>query len=462
MRSPKINFTLIIIIFLTFSLLYGSNNESTDNQYLNSKLNNNKENFSYSNALINFEIDEIGNYDCEFTLDFIGDSEMNKSLSGIFVLNIKNISNFQLFIGDSNSVDALPNNVTSVNESLYWNFSYFKDFQVGIKYSITGYFSGSFINENSIYNYNFKIDWGVLIGGEQNTIIKYNKNYFTLGQPVHPDYYQHLSTNPAYIERISWTEHNVNGLDINFKLIPMNIPDINNFLIIDETSWNTSIGNLKVFTLKNEGSFTINGFILEDPGLESNVSKFTLKPNETLEFSIKTLTEVSESSLSVEILTLEFGNQHLLITVNITENSNDLTFLFVLLFALASFSLASLVFIQREKINYYIRNFLVKYNSETYAAISEAEVEDVPDFNGEGDWDIIEDNWKNILSAKEMNVVKILYLEGEMDQTSISEALEMTKMSVSRIITKLENKNILSRHKNGMYNIIKLNTDKLL
>ena len=115
MRSPKINIIVLLIILLSFSSSFESNNKFHDKFTTSSKFSNKNSSFSFSNSKITFKIDQTGKYFCEFILEFIGDPEMNNSLSGTIILNIGNASNLQLFIDDYHSLEYLPNNVSFIN-----------------------------------------------------------------------------------------------------------------------------------------------------------------------------------------------------------------------------------------------------------------------------------------------------------------------------------------------------------
>ncbi|MHA2288990.1 MAG: helix-turn-helix transcriptional regulator [Promethearchaeota archaeon] len=60
-----------------------------------------------------------------------------------------------------------------------------------------------------------------------------------------------------------------------------------------------------------------------------------------------------------------------------------------------------------------------------------------------------------------MQVVKILLKQGVLNQKTIAEEISISEMKMSRIISRLETKQLLVREKLGMSNLIKLDMKKL-
>ena len=78
------------------------------------------------------------------------------------------------------------------------------------------------------------------------------------------------------------------------------------------------------------------------------------------------------------------------------------------------------------------------------------------------DWDSVQSRFQNVLPENEFKVIEILFHQGSMNQQTIADELDISKMTMSRIISRLETKKLLSRKKSGMSNIIKLNEEQFL
>ena len=76
-------------------------------------------------------------------------------------------------------------------------------------------------------------------------------------------------------------------------------------------------------------------------------------------------------------------------------------------------------------------------------------------------WDLIQSRWQDKLTENEIQVIQILFNHGSMNQQTLAVEIAVSKMKMSRIITRLEAKGLLSRERLGMSNIIKLNKERL-
>lgn len=66
----------------------------------------------------------------------------------------------------------------------------------------------------------------------------------------------------------------------------------------------------------------------------------------------------------------------------------------------------------------------------------------------------------DILDVEEGNILKkIIDNGGEINQSSLSKSLDLGKVKMSRIVSKMEEKNILKKEKNGMTNKLILETN---
>ncbi len=66
----------------------------------------------------------------------------------------------------------------------------------------------------------------------------------------------------------------------------------------------------------------------------------------------------------------------------------------------------------------------------------------------------------DILDVEDKTILKkIIYNGGEINQSSLSKSLNIDKVKMSRIVSKMEEKNILKKEKNGMTNKLILETN---
>ena len=77
------------------------------------------------------------------------------------------------------------------------------------------------------------------------------------------------------------------------------------------------------------------------------------------------------------------------------------------------------------------------------------------------DWQLISTKWATILPENELKVLEILFTKGKLNQKSLATELDVSEMTMSRIISRLETKQLVVREPLGMSNIIKLNKDLL-
>ncbi len=76
-------------------------------------------------------------------------------------------------------------------------------------------------------------------------------------------------------------------------------------------------------------------------------------------------------------------------------------------------------------------------------------------------WKSIQSRWQTILPENELKVIEILYRQGSMNQQAIADNMGVSKMTMSRIISRLEAKRLLFRERLGFSNIIKLNKNQI-
>ena len=75
-------------------------------------------------------------------------------------------------------------------------------------------------------------------------------------------------------------------------------------------------------------------------------------------------------------------------------------------------------------------------------------------------WKSIRSKWSPILPDREMKLLEILFINGSMNQQALADELGVSKGTISRIISRLESKNLLFRERFGISKLISLNKDR--
>lgn len=75
-------------------------------------------------------------------------------------------------------------------------------------------------------------------------------------------------------------------------------------------------------------------------------------------------------------------------------------------------------------------------------------------------WKTINSKWNPILPELEMKILEILFLQGSMNQQSLAEKFDVSKGTISRVISRLETKRLLFREQLGISKVIKINKER--
>ncbi len=207
----------------------------------------------------------------------------------------------------------------------------------------------------------------------------------------------------------------------------------------------------------------------------SNVTEFNLNPYQELGIKLSISPEASVGMNDiVEIISQarEFPDIHISVYVAHGKSSSSQNGFFIFLAVLSllvTSGVSGFAFYQRDAIGKIIAN--LKNNRMANPAI-DTPTSSPPNIlvtpNGTFTdvvtqivWDTIQFRWETILSESELKVVEILFHNGSMNQQSIADQMEVSKMMMSRLLSRLERKRILFRDRSGMSNKVKLNMERL-
>ncbi|MFX1513891.1 MAG: helix-turn-helix transcriptional regulator [Promethearchaeota archaeon] len=429
----------------------------------------------FTSASLNFSIYPQGKYSCRFSLSIVGDEEYSHgSLCGMFKLKGKNISNWNihLFTSSTNLFSSINTNFSVFSNFSVCNFIISQGLLPGEMYELMGYFQGIYdLNNSDIITYHLGIDWGSLIP-VQRTFVSFDNRDYTLVLPIEPT--PHDVENPrTYITELNWLHGYARNFTLNLNLLQKDSPNI--YLIVDNDFWNASIGQTITITLENTAHFPINGWIIRPNWITSNVTKFTILANQKLVISLKISSKANLGmNGTIEIVTEEFLDE-IVIPVYVlyekTSNSSQNDLYLLLAFFSLSFIVGTigLAFYQRNNISQIIQRLKKQETASNRATDLNSPLN--PDnslisseetlIEEEISWNLIQSRWQIKLPEDEFKVLEILFNKGSANQQSLADEIEVSKMKMSRIITRLETKGLLSRERLGMSNIIKLNKERL-
>jgi len=458
MIKPRLErYSLIIFILLVCIPYTLSENQS---KKMETSIVRNTE-IDISNIQLIYEIDPTGEYYCYFILEALGN---NFTASGYaqcrFNVSDPNVEEFLLAISD----EIVKVSQTKINNCTLITFSIYDQYiPVGHSFTIRGSFHGkSTCNDSSIFQYSLGIDWGT-VAGSQHTKIKIDRQKFTilLVDPV-PHFSEEIRLG---IEELQWNEILLGRFNVNLKLQRRQTQEP--FLIIDRQSWNASIGQTITISLLNNASFITHGRIYTPNWITKNVSIFEISPNQSIKISLK-INSIASLGMndSIIILILELRNP-ILIPVKVVNSAPDtgLASSILVIFAIIGILAISLGYYNRDTLmKYFTQNkiqegALAKKNPHTSQSVS-TQNNRITEITNQT-WETVQMRWESILPEQELQVLKILLNQGTVNQKTIAEQLEVSEMTMSRIISRLETKRLLVRERFGISNLIKLNKKKL-
>jgi len=244
----------------------------------------------------------------------------------------------------------------------------------------------------------------------------------------------------------------------------------NVYLKADIDSWNATVGQTTEIILNNNGSFSIHGLVFTPNWITSNVTEFEIFPNQNLVIRLMISSRATVGmNDTIQIITDEFSDR---ITINVHvmfsgPYPDDLFILFSFLSLFITLGAIGLIYHQKNNIYKIIEKKKEKTNTGTkldsivssdtsLTTSNRSFTEDT-----ESIWRSIQTRWQRILPENELKVIEILYRQGSMNQQAIANKMGVSKMTISRIISRLEAKLLLKRERMGFSNIIKLNNNQI-
>ena len=414
-----------------------------------------------SNVQLSYNIHSNGKYHSAFRLEVIGNSLTEiGSAHCKFKINDLPIEDLTLKIEDSN----IEYDSYSVNTTLYINFSTTNHiFLTNHPFIITGDYDGTYVtNTSGIYVYSLGIDWGTFVGSQQ-TSISFIDDYEILS--IAPEQPYSISQTNGYFE-LSWVDMITLGFNTVLNLHPRQLP--NEYLQIGITEWNATIGQSRDVPVQNIGIFDLEVIIITPSWINSNVSTFHLTPNQKIQvnFKINSLAALGMNG-SIQFISWGFWEPIKIPVVIVHDNSNTSFLLFLQVSSLLSgIILLGIGYYQKDNIKSFCFKFKDINLSKSSNKRNKPSLEEnilTTNISEESSviWESIQTRWEKILPDNELKVIEILYNQGVINQKTIAEELNVSTVTMSRIISRLETKRLVIRERLGMSNMIKLLKDRL-
>ena len=404
-----------------------------------------------SHSYLNYQIESTGEYLCYFTIEAIGNNyTVDGSASCLFTITDPYVEDLSLSISDS----PIQYNLVQNNSGHFVSFSIINQtYPVGFPFSIQGSFIGNFSSTSSnINSYSFGMNWGTLVGYQKTTLTFDGQKYSILGSvnpTPHATGYMGLG-----ILKLTWTETLVQGFSGTIHLQLRQI--VEKCLIFDFKSWNATLGQTVVISVRNNCTFQIEGVVGVPNWINTNVSHFVILPNQSISISfvINPFATLGMNG-SIEFIVYEPIYEINIISVTIIDEklSNTLPNNLMTIIILSSIFIGSLAigvsYYNRDYINAFISNV-----SQSKCSLKRLKTADPS-------WETIKSRREPILPNQELKVLEILFHQGALNQKSLANQLDVSTMTMSRIISRLETKRLLRREPVGMSNMIWLNKEKL-
>ncbi len=401
-------------------------------------------------AYLAYYIYPDGEYRCYFRLEALGNwltehnfAQCSFSLSGLTFDEVTiSIQNDPIVVNKTGNIVTF----STINHTIH----------SGDSFLIRGSYWGKYSrNTSDTYSYELGIDWGTKVV-THNTEIRFGSDYTY--ESIIPEPTTIVSNSGNIV--LAWTNINLEGFNATLELHPRELP--NTFLMIDFPPWNCTIGETIHVPIENIGDFDVELFIITPDWISTNVSNYTLIPEEKIvaTFLVNSLASPRMNGC-IQVIVYEL-QEPIIIPVVVLDKPPDGLFPVIIIFSCFAVFFAIGFFYYRHDavMNFLSRGKLRKDISAQNASTSSnshLDFSKAVDLN----WDSIQARWESILPRQELQVVEILFFQGALNQKSIAEQLSVSEMNMSRIISRLENKRLLIRERLGMSNMIKLNRRKL-
>ncbi len=431
-------------------------------------------NLSISTATIYFTLLAEGRYTCTFDLLIIGNEySSNGEIMGNVSFPDSSISTPYLYFPDypDDKIYLLNDSLFYKNDTQYCLFQSDLELPIGEKTKLRGSYVGNCQSYTSgLYTYRLGIDWGAWIDQQSTTIfldasiidlVEYNVPESQLGNPE--------KDNDGNIVGYEWASMACSGFNGTFWVYPKT--ENPNLLEISKIDWNVSINQRIELQIQNLGSFNLNIEINTPTWIDCNVTgNFWLMINETRGILFLINSQVT-SGLGDTILIKIIGSHDIypidVIEIPVTVGANIQFFdIFFFLFSLSIIIavIPILLYYQRLNIKQFI-NQIKKQVPPQYMGASDP-IKTTLSYNGINEsrvlsWSSIKNRWESILPKNELKVLELLYNFGNMNQQTLANHLGVSKVTMSRLISRLESKRLIQRERLGMSKIIQLNEEIL-
>ncbi len=424
-------------------------------------------NINISTVELIYEINSTGGYYCRFFLEALGNS-LTETGSGEcqFFIQSPPIEDLELEIfGDKIIHDLISDtNISTVS------------FPTGIiqsnhLFSIVGHFNGIFnTNSSGKYSYELGIDWGTIVLGKQSVEIRIDSCFSIV--KVFPTAHK-TETLLNYDLQYSWSEVSTTGFSVLLEILPK--PLSAPFLEIGLASWNASAGERRVVSIKNNVDFNITGFILTPTWIkanESNQFEFELSFQQQImvEFTVDQNVPVGSNG-TISIVSRNFETIEIPVEVVVASTPGVDPFPFLQAVSLLSMIVVlgaivykkdEIVQLSRKYRKGFSKNDSTSLGSNDSNSLGFNDISETISEEQDTAWEIIQSKWETILPEKELLVISILFYQGSKNQKTIAEEIGVSKITMSRIISRLETKRLVIRERLGISNMIKLKKDHLM
>lgn len=401
-------------------------------------------------ASVYFNICSGGKYQCNFYLQGIGNEHTSQSHTKCeFRISDNQTTNFSVFFYDS----PINSSISINGSSSICTFILDREIPIGTSFLLLGNFMGNFQENNSgIYTFQLGINWGTYVQVQQITV-SIDKSEKII-PPIIPQPDEMIITTENTMA-LSW--NHVDKDEFNAQLTVFFRTSETHFLAVDLTSWQASLDQSIEVQIQNNGPLVAHVYIHTPTWIYSDATYFSLIPtqNLTVLFSLNSEAVVGMNGI-IEIISEELWEVIRIPVFVLYEevpisNFNDFFVPIFVMSLITGTGLATvLLYTKRTTIQKIMQKSMI-FSKTLNAGVNE-------DFIS---WESVHSRWEAILPEQELKVLEILFTQGSMNQQAIASQMEVSKVTMSRLISRLESKRLLSRERFGMSNLIKLNRDQL-
>lgn len=418
--------------------------------------------FNISSVDLSFFIQADGTYYCTFSASIFGSNQTADGFSrGLFIIPDPTVTNFTLYLADL----SLDLERRAENASLAFSFVVPQSIPQNLKVTMRGSFYGNLqSNVSGIHSYSLGFDWGTPVG-VHTTIIRLKFREFRIVEITPPAYQPIIDIVGEYFE-LQWHDFMLQQFSTQLTLQSTETPVSEILIFTPPSPWNVTAGERFEILVKNIAIFDVEVFLITPPWITSNVSKLFLKPDQMIGVTLRISSRASRGmNDSIQFLIPYYSPLSHPVYVVRTGASNNLFFILVLTSFISVGAIIS--FFYRENLQVALRKVHQSLKSFRGNSINSADSLNSllykTAFTSElAMWDSIKTCWEPILPANEFKVIETLFFNGTLNQQTIAEELDMSQMTVSRLVSRLESKQLLTKKRLGMSNMIKLNVDRLL